>query len=688
MWPFKKREPFHQIKKTAAALGDAPVDYFMSAGLDFKGQTQMGYQAAGYGLGADFALDAGKLVGFVELGVGASVAVNRASGVMLVAQRGADRLITSDGAGVELRRPLCLSSLMGVLWEANVGVSLDVGIGIEASAGVSLGSQGLEAESKLKHSFKEDEEEEPALAVEAAAIGVSLEGKAGFGASASYTYQNLYLEDVTPQYYGDGERARLRSDLEQLFKHGSDKKWVKEGACQFLTANAGLGFKAMKYEGWFTNTGSKDIFAELVKGCEALRRKPSRTAAEEAALTEGDNWIARVRPYAGGQVSTGLTRLHLTSHSPSGEAGFRASLELSAGAGTLGELKAGASVQGPSLAVAGKRAAFRFQTAWGAGARVFLTTQDTVVTYASFGGALVGGKVEASASSGAANRQKTVEAAGQRVEFALQRMSYVSATVTWEQPDPAQVQAGAKVAALQGSGFAFGQSCVAASLARKIGKVKSGRPPGKYLDNLARALRVPVATLVEFLSLPDVAGMIGDVAAVKEAARQAADAAAARLTPEQQAARRQQIEAWTGGGLESPALLIEAVFAAPADFRAPLAVKRDGKGARCELGSDARAQLLAHADVKDDARRLGLLQSLRVRWRIQDEKTRDADAFALGFKVLGQELSVKLARVDRASSEGIVDLAIVWVQGGKLLPEVNTAQAFNVGVPGVTLFCQ
>ena len=66
MWPFKKREPFHQIKKTAAALGDAPVDYFMSAGLDFKGQTQMGYQAEGYGLGADFKLDAGKLVGFAE----------------------------------------------------------------------------------------------------------------------------------------------------------------------------------------------------------------------------------------------------------------------------------------------------------------------------------------------------------------------------------------------------------------------------------------------------------------------------------------------------------------------------------------------------------------------------------------------------------------------------------------------
>lgn len=715
MWPFKSREPFQQIKKTAQKQGDRPVDYFVSAGLDFKGQAQMAYEAAGYGLGADFSLDAGKLLGFLELGVGVSGAVTRANGVMFVAQRGPDSVQRGPtGPRLEIPRPLCLSSMMGVVWEAKVGVSFELGVGFEASASASLGSGGAEAKAERKTSAtQEEDEDEPGLSLEAAAIGVSLEGRAGFGASASYTYQNLYVEDVSPQYYAAGDKERLRADLEQLFRNGSNKAWVKEGACQFLTSSSKLGFKALTYKGLVFNTASKEIHDALAAGCAGLRaRKGPLSPAEQGALADAVNWMARLQPYLGGAVSSGLNKLHLSSHSPAGEAGFTASLELKAGAGPIGELKVAGAVQGPSVAVSGKRSSFRYQTAWAADNASFLSTQDTVISYSAFERTLYAASVAASASSGLAGRGKSVEAASDG-KVAVQRLSYVSSTLTWESPDLAAALKGAKEAtltraakapALPGSGFAFGQSCVVGSLARTYGAIDPEKggvfagsgAQGRYLSNLACELRIPLRTLTDFLMLPEIYAMLRDLNAIKEASAQAIEQlqgpAFVGLSPQQLAERRQRLAEWTGAGLESPVVLIEATFAAPASFEVPLELKRSqhklGRVESCELARDARKRLLEHGEVQDPAKRLALLQSLRLRWRIQDQSNRDADAFSLGFKIVGQEARLRLARVDRASSEGIADLAVVWLKAGKPLPSVSTARAFNDGVPAVTLFCQ
>jgi hypothetical protein len=107
------------------------------------------------------------------------------------------------------------------------------------------------------------------------------------------------------------------------------------------------------------------------------------------------------------------------------------------------------------------------------------------------------------------------------------------------------------------------------------------------------------------------------------------------------------------------------------------------------------------------------IESMRLRCRIGDVTNEDKTRFAVGFRILGNGFSIKLQTVDRAGSEGIFDLATVFlhddlkaavrkidVQHLKITgvgdirlhgfspPAEDTSPAYERAVPAAVLFCQ
>ena len=75
-----------------------------------------------------------------------------------------------------------------------------------------------------------------------------------------------------------------------------------------------------------------------------------------------------------------------------------------------------------------------------------------------------------------------------------------------------------------------------------------------------------------------------------------------------------------------------------------------------------------------------------MRYRIQDTTNDDSDAFRLGFKFFGTGMGIALKKVDQAGSEGIADLATVWID--QSLAAIVGNSAYEIGVPPVALICQ
>ncbi len=102
--------------------------------------------------------------------------------------------------------------------------------------------------------------------------------------------------------------------------------------------------------------------------------------------------------------------------------------------------------------------------------------------------------------------------------------------------------------------------------------------------------------------------------------------------------------------------------------------KKDGR--MIILAPDTAKHLLEHKNRT--------LEAIRMRYRIQDEYRGDSTLFPLGFKIAGQGLRIALKKINRAGSEGIIDLITVWMD-----PNLGEgSSAYEKAVPQVTLFCQ
>jgi len=738
-----KNAKFAMMEKLAREKGNTTMgEFFIKDGLDYKGQEQHAWSVSGFGAGADVKIDPGKLVGLTGA-VGVQASVTRSQEVMVVAQVGPAlaRYETLDGAPREepLQRPITLTCMQGIMWEGKAGASFELGVGFSAEAKISVMS-GASSEAKSSLEDEEEDEDEPVFDPEI--LGAKFEAFAGFKASASYTYSNVALEDVWPSFYGvnvtGAEKSNLKDDCEEIFTLGSRKDAARTKAVEWMNRNqAEFGFqKTSSYLFWDRSAAS--ITQALIAG--AAKCNP-RTMQGIVRRAMAQNWASKLFPYNGGARQRGLNILTLSSHAPEGRAGVEASFEASAGLGPLAGAEASAAVRGPTVAGKGKWSSYRFQTFWNidGGDQLLMYTQETKITYTAVDLTLLsveakaegsvmdprslrdtvasvktvvqerdlgafekpkrigfttedirgkdreeGNRGFASLSQTTAQTMKKLATDGLGLKKQWNTMSYQSACLYWARPDAEAQCVGRKATALPGSGFSLGRSTTLSTLDElmttcKFFEYTAGEAAGGDKDSKGRihklemicaALHVKKERLIEAFKDENVASLITDLGSSSA-----------------------NVDAEEGQENDDLALLIEVGFAVPLpEFDIEVRNKKYwGKGENlpegewvAKLDKDFMDKAVTAFNGKTLDQLDSCINSFRIRLRMADVENNDS-SFQLGFKIAGQELNVKLNRVDRAGASGVIDLATFWYP--RELREGGPA-AYEQGVPKVALFDQ
>lgn len=695
---------WNRIAKVARELDNTSSEYFLSAGLDFKGQAQTGYTANGGGLSGSVSIDPGKVIG-LSAEVGVNCSVTRAAETMLIVHRGP---MSFEGSGA-IDRPVIINCLAGAQWEGAVGASLEFGVSAELSVGVT--TEKSEAKSEVKGYDDPEEEEEKSTCLEA--VGASIGCKAGFSGSVGYTYSHFYAEDPLPLWFKSPQAANdgtgsIKTVLEAILEQGTTKAVLKRGVCKFISDNATTFGGRLEYDRWTGgHTSSATIVARLRAGMQSLQALGARiNTAQKGLLADAELYERVLRVWAGDVPREGSSFLHLASHQPKASAAIKASAEAQANAAGLLKASVGAELTAISADYQAKYAFMRFQTALCTSKPTY-ATQDIAISYSQvkLAGLQLEVKAEASAFGETATKKKDL--GSEKCQWdVLNRMTYEASRIYWERPErPGNVRA------LEGSGFSFGQSCVVKNLVKAVQSYDSVMEEfsspwaAAFAQSVAHGLRVPVATFMAFLADLEIYRMLLDI---YNQGRVQVNVSQPRtgpqLTPQQLREQGQRInQQYNLGGAtnidawENKALLVESSFALPSgstfavtksDSSRRVGGRFSGQSVTDEryiLTDRARKQIYELPEVKSAELRQGLLQSIRLRFRIADAENNDKTRFTLGLKIAGTGAKISLLTVDRAGSEGIVDLGTVWMadklkRGGK--------DAYEKAVPPVTLFSQ
>ena len=733
----KKNAKFAMMEKLAREKGNTTMgEYFIKDGLDYKGQEQHAWSVNGYGAGFDVKIDPGKLYGLTAA-IGVTADLTRSKEVMLVAQVGPAlvRYTGVDGGLWEetMGRPITLTCMEGVMWEGKAGASFDIGVGFSAAAGVAVAS-GASSKTESTFDAEEDEEEEPVFDPEV--VGASFEAFAGFKASASYTYTNIALEDVWPSFFGvdyeGAEKSDLKLECEEIFTLGSRKDAIREKAVAFMNRHQGL-FGAQKTSSFlFWDRSAASITEALMEGARVGR---TATRAQRRVRAIAQNWASKLRPYTGGVRQRGLNTLVLTSHAPEGQAGFEASIKASASLGPIAGADVSATLRGPTVKGQGKWSSYRFQTFWPIddGDQLLMYTQETKISYWAVDLTLISVEAKAEASAidvrtlgDTARSIKTMAQTGdirafeapKKLKFSTEdirgkeegnvgfsgvssaralalkklakdglgikkqwnSMSYQSACIYWARPEAERNCVGAKAVELPGTGFSLGRSTTLSSLQTlrlafwdesESAFMEGSSPAGiKLMKVICSALHIHPKRLSEALWDSNIGSLIADLASSEA-----------------------NVDAEEGEDNDSLALLIEVAFAVPMpEFDIEVRNKKYwGHGETlpesewvAKFDGEFMSKAAGNFNHKTLTQLDGCLQSLRIRLRMADVENSDSN-FQLGFKIGGQDLAIRLNKVDRAGCAGVIDLATYWFPRGM---RTGGAVAYEQAVPKVALFDQ
>lgn len=232
----------------------------------------------------------------------------------------------------------------------------------------------------------------------------------------------------------------------------------------------------------------------------------------------------------------------------------------------------------------------------------------------------------------------------------LNFMQYKSATAYWEIPSELNAK---YVKTCSGTGYAFGQSVVVENLF-KYGKEAIARKNIRgskkmaFLQRLGASLRVSYETLLSFIEN-----------------------------------NWWLIEALpTDPNFKPGAVLLESTFKIGTPKQIRVRYKR--KNEKFTLGPGRGSSLRKIIIPKQISHHKRNIESIRLRYRIADTNDDDKSLFSLGFKyIVG--VGINLKSVNRAGSEGVVDLATWWC--GRMNTKSGT-QAYEEGVPPVALLHQ
>ncbi len=666
---------------TEAEIQTATVDYFLKAGLDYKGQLQCCYVTKGGGGELDVAIDPGRIFfGVCSTQVTASGGVTRSKEIFLIAQRGPSDVEFSDGIIRKIPSPIMVNCLAGAMWEGSVKAGIEISVGIKYSASVfSLDTtDGVKGspKSKVTKSYDTDDSVSPAFSVESFAVGFEAEAKAGFAANAGYNYDHYYAEDLSPipcpelsQAEAIGpELSKVKAILGELFNGGSYKAVVKRHACEFANQHRSV-FKPIRYEGrLWGHVSSKDICDILSKGCK-------KNGVSKEIVQKAESYIESLRCWANKEMAPSIpTCLRISTHKADGKAGLIASAKVSVNA--FGVISGEAGVSGEACTVSGeyKLANIRYQTVYPALRRRgekfhIIMTQDSKIVYKQILFTPISIKAKANGSvafhAKSTDDNKTVE---ENTEFKvekklLNRMSYTTTSVFWysgskiynKQKTGSKDSQRFRGQTLVGTGLSFGESFELENLVQFYidydlnDRLFYSKAVENYFVRVANSLSVKLDDLIKFFESREIYTLLRDLTTNSEGNR-------------------------INSGVET--VLLESSFRVSGQLDVVSTVQ--GEKELIELEANMAKKL---SDISLNQR---TLEAIRIRYRIQD-LTNDDSAFKLGFKVFGTGVGINLKKIDRAGSEGIVDLATIWMDSS--LSEGGSA-AYEKAVPQVALFCQ
>jgi len=630
------------LAKKEVITGQDVVNYLLYVGLDFKGQMQMAYEARGYGGTAEVSVNPLGLVG-LNAEARAAGSIKAAKQRTIIVSRGPTKV-----QAARIPQPILVNSLIGKYWEANAQLSLDVGVGYDFSAEGGPGK-------------------------------VRVQAKVGARAAGGYTYDHFYGEDLYPLSYAKIQSAREKLDV--ILQEGSTKTMLKREACEFINKKGvPFGVKPIDLHGkvlWHTTTkGHKEVINRL----EQLAEK-----APESVKKEAEHHIAKLSHFT--EKGDGTVFLRISSHKPEGKAEVYGRTEAQVGAGELlafgagDELSAGVSgsykrsharFQSRVLAVPSYKGLFRHHKP-----ETILTTYDSVITYSTFH---LGRRIKLDATSfgfESIGVKKVITADKKFYEpDSLNKISYRTAIATWRKPvghrekfikkeglwkkpknsrDMFLNVHASKVNSLGGTGVAFGRSCVVGTLNIFInnhynfqeGKWKNGAKEDGYVKKIAKELQVTEDQVLQFLMHPEVLPNIAyylplNAGVLLEATH--------RIVP-------------------LPKLVIKR------------GTDPDTRKELIQLSPDFGKNLF------NEKREL---ESIRLRYRRRDVYNRDSKLFTVGFKVQGTGAKISLERVERAGTDGIFDVATVFLHPSlvKLAKGESQVPAYEQAVPPAALFFQ
>jgi hypothetical protein len=243
--PSTQKTTLSEAEKNRAA-----INYFLKAGLDYKGQSQCCYEKKGGGLQVNGTIDPGRVLGVFSTELNLSAGFTGSKEVLLIAQRGPFKLDVFD-----VPSPVMINSLVGISWEGSAGAGLEITVGVKYSVGIIKGAKVEKSWDK-----KEEDEDQPKIQLQNMGLAFEAKVKAGVSAEANYQYQHFYAEDVCPIPFAD--KTEARETLGKLFTEGSYKAILKKEACELINGNRFFN-KTVSYDRFFGHITTKEIIGIL-----------------------------------------------------------------------------------------------------------------------------------------------------------------------------------------------------------------------------------------------------------------------------------------------------------------------------------------------------------------------------------------------------------------------------------------
>lgn len=700
------------------AWSDAEVaNYFIGVGIDMRGDLQTYMYEKGGAVTVELKVDLVALAAacagapMPEVGVFAEVGVKgriEKTTVTLLGAYVAPKQLDAGGRALFVPKPVMFLAMTGYKFAAEISVSLEVGVKTPDIPGIPKPTGGEWSTSKPEVEGGTYAE----LCAFECGAKASLKMSAGIGGS------RLYVSDPCPtfleRHIGSGSESTMTEIKEVLLstlEHGDKKQVLKNDIFAFFDSDPELR-KYKPAPGFWKKhvSGGNVTAADLLTALDNARTK---CLGDPAALLRIDMLSLNLRNFKAAAILEPYNFLSLWSVSPqsdiSTQAYATASVKTSVGVAGAGA-EAVATVNGPGVSVKGKDAFYRLQFAAEARAagtgrprsnavssrkqaseRTFvpscyvITTQDTHIIYGMIDVTLLGASVKVGAgvqqglvSSERLQKEKTgkkehesfhgnaeihgtgkigIEETGFELGAstawkykALNYMYYDSAVAVWTPPAAAGTTDGEEqqVTLAKGSGFAFGQSVDAKTCAKAVARCVANGELDGYFQGLANCIG---ATTEQMKAFVDEHGEMMQILAESEE-------------------------------LDLKAFVIEATFSTPSTVQ----VACKWKSGRWMLGPFGAGKSLRGALIP---KRLSdtYLEAIRLRYRRADTKDSSRMRFSLGFKYIAS-LSVQIESIERAGSEGIINVATRWYN--KFASHNTGAQdvAYEKAVPVVALVHQ